>query len=368
MINTSFIAIFSTGLFTGGLTCVAVQGGLLAATIAQREEERLKEKTKKSGNAWPIIYFLATKLFAYTLLGVLLGWFGSLFELSLGLKVFMQFVAAVFMIGAGLSLLEVHPVFRYFVIQPPKFLTRIVRNQSKSNDIFAPALLGFFTVFIPCGTTQAMMALAIASGSPLVGAAIMFAFTFGTSPLFFILGYFASKIGDFWHKKFMKVAAFTVILLALFSLNGAIALTGSQYTLSTPIYAMICSVKDCTEEGAVGTNEQQSVTGTQPAIGAQEPSANFAPATVSEVTITISPRSYSPKSFAVKAGSVVTVNLVNTSDSQSCTQSFTIPKLKIQKVVTMGNSSTFTFTAPTSPSPVAFMCGMGMYRGVINVL
>jgi plastocyanin domain-containing protein len=131
---------------------------------------------------------------------------------------------------------------------------------------------------------------------------------------------------------------------------------------------MICSVKDCTEEGAVGTNEQQSVTGTQPAIGAQEPSANFAPATVSEVTITISPRSYSPKSFAVKAGSVVTVNLVNTSDSQSCTQSFTIPKLKIQKVVTMGNSSTFTFTAPTSPGPVAFMCGMGMYRGVINVL
>jgi len=44
--STSLWAIFLTGLITGGLTCMAVQGGLLAATIAQREEERLKEKVK----------------------------------------------------------------------------------------------------------------------------------------------------------------------------------------------------------------------------------------------------------------------------------------------------------------------------------
>ncbi len=35
--NTNLLAIFLTGLITGGLTCMAVQGGLLAATIAQRE-------------------------------------------------------------------------------------------------------------------------------------------------------------------------------------------------------------------------------------------------------------------------------------------------------------------------------------------
>ena len=37
--------IFITGLVTGGLSCLAVQGGLLAATIAQNEEEKLKSKT-----------------------------------------------------------------------------------------------------------------------------------------------------------------------------------------------------------------------------------------------------------------------------------------------------------------------------------
>lgn len=51
--------IFLTGLFTGGLTCLAVQGGLLAATLAQREEERLKNQVEKSGNALPIISFLS---------------------------------------------------------------------------------------------------------------------------------------------------------------------------------------------------------------------------------------------------------------------------------------------------------------------
>src|SRR6266566_5075718 len=97
--NTSnLIGIFLTGLITGGLTCMAVQGGLLAATIAQREEERLKEKTKQSGNALPILAFLIAKLAAYTILGFLLGWLGSAFQLSLMAKTIMQFAVAVFMI------------------------------------------------------------------------------------------------------------------------------------------------------------------------------------------------------------------------------------------------------------------------------
>ena len=355
MTDTNLLVIFSTGLFTGGLTCLAVQGGLLATTIAQREEERLKEKTsvrggsasggKKTGNALPIFYFLAAKLVAYTLLGLLLGWFGSLFQLSLGLKVFMQFAVGFFMIGTALSLLNAYPVFRYFIIQPPKFLTRLVRNQSKSNDIFAPALLGLLTIFIPCGTTQAMMALAIASGSPLLGMAIMFAFILGTSPIFFVLGYFASKLGDVWHRKFMKLAAWAIILLALFNINGAIALTGSEYTTQD----IICNnFIECGD----GENSKTAAENTT--------------STVTEQTITIGAYGYTPNNFAVKAGSSVTLNLLN-SGGQGCTQAFTIPRLSIQKIVPYGSSNSVTFTAPNQPQQLAFMCSMGMYRGVINV-
>src|SRR3989338_9023468 len=228
--TTNLWAIFLTGLLTGGLSCLAVQGGLLATTIAQRDENQLEEKSKRTGNALPIISFLTSKLIAYTILGFLLGWFGSLFQLSLTLKILMQLVVVIFMLGTALNILNVHPVFRYFVIQPPKFLTRLVRKQSRNSNLFTPALLGAFTVLIPCGTTQAMMALAIGSGNPFLGSVILFSFVLGTTPLFFVLGYFATKLGETLHEKFMKIAAYALIFLALFNLNGAMTLTGSSLT------------------------------------------------------------------------------------------------------------------------------------------
>ena len=319
--------IFLTGLFTGGLTCLAVQGGLLASTIAQREEEKL--------NALPTIFFLGSKLIAYTILGFLLGWLGSVFQISLTLKAVMQLAAAVFMLGTAGNLLELHPLFRYFAIQPPKFLTRLVRNQAKSKDFFAPALLGALTVFIPCGTTQAMMALAVASGSPILGATILFVFVLGTSPIFFALGYFATKLGDALHQKFMKVAALAIILLALYNAQGGITLLGSD------IY---CTISFCGH----------------PAVAA-------AGSVVQETTVNIESTGYNPSNLTIKAGSAVTLHL-NNSGGRGCTQAFTIPQLGIQRVVPFGSSDTITFTAPSQPGRLAFMCSMGMFRGEFNVI
>lgn len=343
----NLLPIFLTGLFTGGLSCLAVQGGLLAATIAQREEEKLKEKAK-GGNALPILSFLGAKLIAYTLLGFLLGWFGSLFKLSVSTQVILQFAVAIFMLGTALNILNVHPIFRYFVIQPPRFLTRIVRKQSKSGDMFAPALLGAFTVFIPCGTTQAMMALAIASGNPFAGAAVLFAFVLGTSPVFFLLGYFAAKLGDALHQKFMRFAAYAIILLAVFNINNALALSGNNFTLENIGKGFWCTLSFC------------------------DASPTFAQATgaagaVKEANITIESSGYNPDNLTVKAGSQVTLNLKNNGGG-GCTQAFTIPSLNIQKIVPIGSSDKLTFTAPSQPGQLAFMCSMGMYRGVINVI
>src|SRR3972149_1246268 len=165
--------IFTTGLITGGITCMAVQGGLLATTLAQRQALVGSEGNSRT---LPVLSFLAAKLLAYTILGALLGWLGSFFQLSVALQAFLLAAVAVFMVGTALNMLGVHPIFRYFVIAPPRFVTRIIRSRAKSADSFAPALLGLFTIFIPCGTTQAMMALAIGSGNPLYGAVILSAF------------------------------------------------------------------------------------------------------------------------------------------------------------------------------------------------
>lgn len=349
MENINILTIFMTGLLTGGLTCMAVQGGLLAAMLAQSESAfakvvKVKEKRPR-GNAFPIIAFLGSKLLAYTVLGFLLGFLGSFFQLSVQLKVVLQIAVAIFMIGTALNILNVHPLFRYFVIQPPKFLTRLVRKQSKSKDLFAPAILGAFTIFIPCGTTQAMMALAVASGNPLLGATVMFAFILGTSPVFFVLGYFATKLGNMFHANFMRLAAFAIVLLALFNINNAISLTGSNLTFDKIAKGAWCAVSFC---------------------GDASPSAH-AGSPVTKATITINSDAYEPNAITVKAGSSVTLHLQN-KNGASCIQAFTIPQLGIQKVVPVGQSTDLSFTAPKQPGQIRFMCSMGMYSGVINVI
>jgi len=321
---------------------MAVQGGLLMATLAQTEESKLREKAK-GGNALPIISFLVAKLTAYTILGFLLGLLGSFFQLSVQFRAILIIAVSVFMLGTAFNILEVHPIFRYFIIQPPKFLTRLVRQQSKSQSLFAPAILGAFTIFIPCGTTQAMMALAIASGNPFLGAAILFAFILGTSPVFFILGYFATKLGDIFQKKFMRIAAFAIIILAILNLNSAFALTGLDTKIGSIGKGVWCTLAVCNAvEGSAVT-------------------ANNNP------TITIKSLGYFPNILTVSKGANVKLKIVNT-DGSSCVQAFTIPSLGIQKVISPGTSDEVNFQAPSNPTQIPFMCSMGMFRGVINVL
>ncbi len=340
------LSIFITGLFAGGLTCLAVQGGLLATSIAQQESDELKEKAL-SGHLLPIVSFLLTRLIAYTILGFLLGSLGSVFQLSIGIKVALQFIVVVFMLGTALNLLNVHPIFRYFVIQPPKNLTQLIKNQSKSKAIFGPAILGAMTVLIPCGATQAMMAYALSTGAPLAGAATMFIFILGTSPLFFLFGYAARKLGKSMSTTFNKVAAGAIILVAVYNLNGAIALTGTTFSLNKIFSSINCAISFCGSENVAGTASE----------------------TVNKATVYITQNGYEtvPPIINVKAGTKLTLNLVNKGGG-GCTQAFTVPKLGVQRVIPMGQSDTIEFTAPSTPGPLAFMCSMGMFRGNINVI
>jgi uncharacterized protein len=343
--DKGLLAVFLTGLLTGGLTCLAVQGGLLAATLAQRAQDALTDKAQKTGNAIPILAFLSAKLFAYTLLGFFLGWVGSLIQPSQAIMIILQIAVGLFMIATALNILNVHPIFRYAVIQPPRFLTRMIRKESKSGNVFAPVMLGAFTVFIPCGTTQAMMALAVASGSPGAGAAVLFAFTLGTSPVFFLLGYFATKLSATFQRTFMQFAAYAIILLAVFNINNTIALTGSPWTLDRLWSGFYCTVSFCASDFKAEVTQAAS-----------------------DTTIYIKSEGYSPNQLTVKAGTEVNLKLIN-NDGNGCAQAFTMPTLGIQRIVPIGKTDEVHFTAPTTPGEeIAFMCSMGMYRGTIHVI
>lgn len=334
--------IFLTGLTVGGLTCLAVQGGLLASIIAAKEEDEIKKGINRRNTIFPTVAFLVAKLIAYIILGFILGAFGGAIGISQEAQVIMQFLAGLYMVAVALNLLNVHPIFRYVIIQPPKFLTRRIRNQSKSKDLFAPAFLGAITIFIPCGTTLAMEALAISSANAIMGATIMAIFIIGTMPLFFGVGWITSILGDNFRGRFLKIAALAVLYLGITSVNGALVAGGSPITLQT-------------------VAEDISIT-----INGNDTGSNNDVAITQNVEIVVSSSGYSPNYFKVKEGSPVTIQLTS-KDAYSCASAFRIPSLGISKNLQPNETQTIMFT-PQDKGRIAFSCSMGMYSGVIEVI
>lgn len=337
--NINLWVIFITGLTVGGLTCLAVQGGLLASVIASREDT-----TRTNTGMHALIStgaFLGAKLIAYILLGFVLGAFGGVLRISSSVQTFMQLAAGIYMVLVALNLLNIHPIFRYVIIQPPRFLTRLVRNQSKSKDFFAPVLLGGMTIFIPCGTTLAMEALAISSSNAFMGASVMGAFILGTIPLFFGIGAVTSFLGDTFRSKFLKIAAVIVIYLGITSINGALTAFGSPIT----IQSIGESIK-LPSSTTISTQNTPEVTQTP--------------------VISVTSAGYAPNYIRVKKGQKVTLTL-KSRDAYSCASAFRIPSLGLARDLAANETQTITFT-PTELGRIPFTCAMGMYRGVIEVI
>ncbi len=339
--------IFLTGLTVGGLTCLAVQGGLLASTIAAKEAQDFREGSHRKHTLLPVLAFLLTKFLTYILLGFLLGLFGSALNFSDSSRAVMQLLAGIYMILIAMNLLNVHPIFRYVVIQPPKFLTRIVRNTSKSDDIFAPALLGVFTIFIPCGTTLAMEALAISSGSGLGGAAILGTFVLGTSPMFLGLGYLTNKLGDTFRTRFLKIAGILVFYIGITSINAGLIMSNSPWNLQTLAGNIPIRIN-------FSGNDEQNNYLIDEVNGVQN------------VNLYVRSSGYSPSYFQVRSGVPVRMNLV-TNNVYSCAIAFRMPALRIARNLAPTGTETIEFT-PVKKGKVIYTCSMGMYSGVMEVI
>lgn len=326
MLTIQYLGVlFITGLISGGVTCMAVQGGLLASIVASGS----KKEQGSINNIASTILFLVSKLFSYTILGFLLGLLGSKIQLSILFQSIVLFAVSLFMIGNGLNLLQVHPIFRYFVIQTPKRIFKFIRMQSKKSNYITPLMLGALTVCIPCGTTQAMMALAVSSADPVLGAIILFIFTLGTIPLFFLFGFFISTLTGKLGNIFIKITAILIILFALYTMYNALLILFEYNKEITLI----------TTKNKVYNNKK-----------------------VFESTIYIKPDGYSPENVILPKNSNIQLIVIN-KDTNTCAQSFTIPSLNIQKVISPGSREVFKFKTPNKDITVGFMCSMGMYRG-----
>jgi sulfite exporter TauE/SafE len=193
-----YLLAFLTGLTTGGISCFAVQGGLLASISTKKRD---------------IILFLTAKIISYTILGFFLGFIGQMFQIPIFVTGVIQVLIGILMILVSLK--------KYYITAPKDFF-RILKNQK------TPIFLGFLTILIPCGVTQVMMLTAISSGNALNGALIMLFFILGTSPLFFILGVSANKIME--NKYLSIIGTLAIFILGIISIKNGLTLMGYNFS------------------------------------------------------------------------------------------------------------------------------------------
>ena len=322
-----------TGLTTGGVSCFAVQGGLLASALANQPKTSQKSS---------IITFLIVKLVAYSFLGALLGLLGSALIISAKVQGYMQIIAGLFMLLSVGKLLDLHPVFRSTTFTPPKSVFKLLRSKNLNENTFAPALLGFLTILIPCGITQSMMLLAVASASPIYASLILGAFVLGTSPVFFGLGIASTQILQRKSLKYLAVSA--ILILALISINTGQVLRGSIHTFQN--YRAVIFEKDKVElYGKVaGINNS----------GKQD------------VEITVSNNGYQSSARTLKVGVPVNLSLI-TKNTKGCSRAFTIPEYNITRILAETGIQTVEFT-PSRRGRLTYTCSMGMYTGYFEVI
>jgi uncharacterized protein len=337
--------IFLTGLTVGGLTCLTVQGGLLASTVAVRLKDKRSLPNDFIAHSLPIFVFLLAKLVSHLILGFLFGLLGQKLAISPAVQLTIQVLAGVYMLTVALNLLNVHPLFRFSLFTPPRFLTNLVAKQTQAPNLFTPALLGLLTVFIPCGTSLAVEAFAISSANPFVGAAIMGVFVIGTMPLFFSIGYLTSSLGTNFRQIFLRLSAWIIIYLALVSINGALVAAGSPVTWQK-IYDNLPFEID------LGGNQ---------AVLAQA-SPDFQSA-----MIEVNSGGYSPNYLKVQNGSPVHLTIVTKGAINCASSVFKIPDLNISQSLPLNGSSEVDFT-PTKPGKLTFTCPLGLYTGTIEVI
>jgi sulfite exporter TauE/SafE len=347
-----YILAFVTGLTTGGLSCLAVQGGLLASSLSRQVEADLlaargsgkgrkpSAKPDQGRLAVSILLFLSAKVVMYTLLGFLLGALGSVLQLNSTARALLLIAIGIFMVGNALRMFDVHPLFRYFAIEPPRFITRYIRRTAKnSTDFVTPLFLGALTVLIPCGVTQAMMAVAVGTGSPLSGALLMLAFTLGTSPVFFAVAYFTMQLGRTMEKWFMRFVAVVVLVLGLVSIDTGLNLAGSPLSVSRLF--------------------QDAQT-----VQASAPVQELPAAGDGTLFLAAQNNGYSPRRLSAPAGTDLVLNVI-TQDTFSCARAFVIPDLGVEVLLPQNGSTPIEIPAQAAGTVMQFTCSMGMYTGEI---
>jgi uncharacterized protein len=214
------LGVLLIGLIASVSSCAAVLSGLVVAistSIAKGTEPGSKKSMK------PHYLFNIGRLAGFIFFGGVIGFAGSIVQLSISFNGFMILLVALLMLGLGINLLEIIPKGVSF-IRPPKKLAHFIHNISTSENPKVPFVLGAMTFFLPCGFTQAMQLYALSLGDVKSSAILMGVFALGTLPALLGIGKVATSAKGKSLKRLTTFAGIVVVALGVSNIQNGFAL------------------------------------------------------------------------------------------------------------------------------------------------
>lgn len=358
--TSSLPMFFVFGLIAGISSCAALVGGIILS-MSQQWNQLYKTGDSTWKKIQPHLIFNLGRLMAYGFFGAMLGAIGSQLDFSLKLGPIFVILVSVMMLLLALQMLGIKAL-RKFQITMPKFVTRLIADESNFKGRHMPFLMGALTFFLPCGFTITAQGLALISGNAFQGGLIMFLFALGTLPMLLGIGLSSIKFCQKSHlsDRFLKVAGIIVLFFALFNINSQLNVLGFS------------SLDN------LGSGDKQVVTSTP---AATETPKNNSPKTEPKVDKNLPPiingkqvikmnassEGYSPNRFTVRANVPVRWEITDTGTG-GCTNAIIAKNLFEDEIaLTPGKISIKEFNPPKA-GKYKFSCWMGMVTGTIEVV
>lgn len=319
--NLNLLTVLFLGLVASVSTCMATSGALYLSTIG-----------KKTNNIKQAIYFSLGRIIAYAIFGFISGLVGSVIITNFKFGSGLTLLAAVFMILLSLDMLKIVSFASIIPFGVTSNIFRKLEHALIKDPHKSAFFLGAITYFLPCGFTQATQVYALGLASPWQSALTMSVFALGTAPAILFIGSLRGLLKSVFYQYFMKTVAVGVLILGFYYATNFLSIYGINLGFN--------QVNKGVSTGVTIENGNQII------------------------NMDVISGGYSPNYFTVKKGIPVKW-IINGKNVFGCQGYFIVPSLGVSRALNPGENL-IEFT-PTDPGFINFSCGMGMYRGRIEV-
>src|SRR3989339_1614827 len=317
--NLNLLTVLFLGLVASISTCMATSGALFLSTVG-----------KKTNNLKQAIFFSLGRIISYGFFGFIAGLVGSVIITNLKFGTGLTLLAAIFMILLGLDMLKILSFASIIPYSATSNIFRKLENKLIKDPHKSAFFLGAITYFLPCGFTQATQVDALGLASPWQSALTMVIFAIGTAPAIIFIGSLRGLLKSTFYQYFMKTVAVGVLILGLYYASNFLAIYGIGLSNKTN-----------------KSYESNVINGKQ------------------IINMDVISGGYRPNYFTVKKGIPVKW-IIDGKNVFGCQGYFVVPSLSISKALNAGENL-IEFT-PTETGFINFSCGMGMYRGRIEII